>query len=237
MNNQILNVKDFLLNNSVIFNSVIAFVLIVLICLTMLNKKQLKFFKEYQTINLTTDTLKSVIPNLIFSIIITTVFAFAIGYRFNIVTSGSMRPSIEPGAVVIVKKVPFEKLDIGDVITFSYSGTEQVTHQIIAIRKDNIGFQLGEQITYNFNGEDYTFEIGESAVGKTIITHGTANSINSIDSAISYQNVRGKVFYNIWYVGLIVFTIRTQLFAFLIVALAIIVSYSCYLKYPTYNYE
>ena len=234
MTNLLLNFKEFLLDNNIIFYFALAGVLCIILLLTILMKKQVIYLKEFKTINVEAETLKNLFSNTIISIIIVTLFAFAIGYRFNIVTSGSMRPSIEPGAVILVKKVPFENLEVGDVITFAYT-SDQVTHQIIAINRN--GFQLGEEITYKFNGEEYTFVIGQESVGKTIITHGTANSIESIDGAITYENVRGKVFYCIWYVGLVIFTIKTQIFEFMIMVIALFVGVYSYIKTPTYKFE
>ena len=227
--------KEFLLDNYVIINFVIALVLVALICLTILIKKHLNYVYECKKISIVKECVKDLIPNFVFSVIIVAVFAFAIGYRYYIVTSGSMRPSIEPGAVVLIKKVPFEDLKVGDTITFSYDGTSNVTHQIIAIKSE--GFQLGEEITYQFKGEEYTFAIESGGVGKTIITHGTANSINAVDSPISYSNIRGRVYYCIWYVGLIVYTIRKYMIAVVIVIFAIYFGYRCYLKNPKYNLD
>ncbi len=227
--------KDFLLNNYIAINFVIALCLCLLICLTILIKKRKNFLKEFNKINVETETIKSIIPNLIFSIIIVSVFAFAIGYRPYIVTSGSMRPSIEPGAVVLIKKVSLDDLNIGDTITFSYSGTENVTHQIVAKNKN--GFTLGEEITYVVDGVEYKTEITSANVGKTIITHGTANRAEVLDAGITIDNVKGKVYYCFWYVGLIVFTIRKQIFAFIILLITLYFGYVNYLKYPKYNFE
>ena len=230
--------ETFLIEHYVLGNFVIAFILICLICLTMLNKKTLVYLKEFKTLNVKIETLKSVVANFIFSVILTTVFAFAIGYRFTIPVSGSMSPSIQPGDVLVIKKIPFEKLEINDVITYQEVGASiPTTHQIIAIRKDGVGFQLGEKITYSCKGEEYTFEISEGNVGKTIITHGIANDINSIDSAITYKEVKGKVFYDIRYVGFIVHIARTQMVAFIFFAINLFMIYYCYFKYPTYKFE
>lgn len=56
-------------------------------------------------------------------------------YRTLTVLSGSMRPMIEPGDVVVVRPVPTSELRVGDVITFTTPGPDRatVTHRIIEV--------------------------------------------------------------------------------------------------------
>lgn len=51
-----------------------------------------------------------------------------------VVTSDSMSPAMEAGAVVFVDDVPTEQLSEGEVITYRLSG-ERVTHRIVAVRE------------------------------------------------------------------------------------------------------
>lgn len=47
------------------------------------------------------------------------------------VQSGSMEPAIQTGSVVFVKDVPAERVEEGDVITYSDDGGAFVTHRVI----------------------------------------------------------------------------------------------------------
>ncbi len=57
------------------------------------------------------------------------------GLHFQVVTSGSMRPTISPGDVAVTQAVPVSSLKVGDVIVFYPPGvtTEPVMHRIVSI--------------------------------------------------------------------------------------------------------
>lgn len=75
------------------------------------------------------------------------------GYKTYVVLTGSMKPSINPNDIVIVKKSPKENIKINDVITFSKGGNTTVTHRIIEIvNKD--GENLYKTKGDNNNTED-----------------------------------------------------------------------------------
>lgn len=226
-------IKEFLINNSGIINLIIAIIVSAVILLSVLFKKQ-KIFKQVRPINVKKETIKKVIPNLIYAVILTFIFALVLGYRPYIVTSGSMRPSIEPGAVVLIKSVKnIEELQVGDVITFSHSGSTNTTHQIIAIRTQGY-FQEGEIIECDLNGETFTYTI--KATGGNILTHGTANSIGNVDSPVTFnKHVKGKVCYTFWYVGLIIVTLKNQIISLLIVIAISYFAYKNYLFNPQYE--
>ena len=58
-----------------------------------------------------------------------------LGYKAYIVNTNSMEPTIEVGDIVIIKKVKAEKLNQGDVITFTREG-EVITHRITKIETE-----------------------------------------------------------------------------------------------------
>jgi signal peptidase len=53
-----------------------------------------------------------------------------VDYSFT-VQSGSMEPAIQTGSVVFVEDVPAERVEEGDVITFSDDGGNLITHRVI----------------------------------------------------------------------------------------------------------
>lgn len=83
------------------------------------------------------------VKNLFLSVIITIVFAFAFGYKYIIVLSGSMTPTIPEDSLIIIKYMDIKDIDIGDVVTYRKKGnTVNVTHRVVA--KDK---QTGELVT------------------------------------------------------------------------------------------
>ena len=59
------------------------------------------------------------------------------GLHFQVVTSGSMRPTISPGDVAVTQAVPVSSLKVGDVIVFypPTNSTEPVMHRIVSLDK------------------------------------------------------------------------------------------------------
>ncbi len=59
-----------------------------------------------------------------------------LGYAPYKVQTGSMEPKYKVGCMVYVKSVTPDELQVGDAVTFDYSGLT-VTHQIISIDEEN----------------------------------------------------------------------------------------------------
>lgn len=60
------------------------------------------------------------------------------GFQIFTVTSGSMEPKIHTGDIIYVKNTPFQKLQKGDVITYSLNqGRTIVTHRVEKIDQKN----------------------------------------------------------------------------------------------------
>ena len=55
-----------------------------------------------------------------------------LGWRFVVVTSDSMEPAIQSGALLLAKESPFSRLAEGDVIVYEYGGKLHA-HRIIAL--------------------------------------------------------------------------------------------------------
>lgn len=102
------------------------------------------------------------------------------GIQINAVATGSMEPDLPVGSLIFVKSVNYEDIAIGDDITFAKGdGSVLVTHRVI----------------------------DKSEQKKTLITQGIANNV--ADSPISYNDVIGKVFFSIPFIGYIVLFINT----------------------------
>lgn len=99
------------------------------------------------------------------------------GSRAYTITTGSMRPAMPPGTLVVVRHVDPASIGIGDVITFQVeSGQVAVaTHRVVGR-----AFQAD----------------GTSA----FVTRGDANNVDDADPVLPAQVV-GKVWYSIPYLG------------------------------------
>lgn len=74
-----------------------------------------------------------VIKNICLALLITLVFAFATGFKFLNILTGSMTPTMPKDTVIIIKKIPISQVEIGDVITFKM-GDSNVTHRVVDIK-------------------------------------------------------------------------------------------------------
>lgn len=71
--------------------------------------------------------LRAVLVSLMLSVIIMMMF----GYKFMIVTSGSMTPQIPVGSLIIVKPCEYDDLELGDIVTMKKGGF-YLTHRVHA---------------------------------------------------------------------------------------------------------
>lgn len=63
------------------------------------------------------------------ALVITVVFAYILGYKFMIVSSGSMEPRLPVGSLIIVTPRDYEDLELGDIVTMNKGGI-YLTHRI-----------------------------------------------------------------------------------------------------------
>lgn len=116
------------------------------------------------------------------------------GYKAYAIKSDSMEPTIKNGDVIIIKKIPEEKLEDGDIITFKQNA-EIITHRISKIEEEE-------------NEKKY-------------ITKGDNNNLE--DSAkITYQEIKGKKVITIPYLGKIMNILENKI-VFLIILLIILI--------------
>lgn len=58
----------------------------------------------------------------------------ALGWDGMVVLSGSMEPTLRTGGVAFVDPVPAERIRVGDVVTFTRSGSrQQITHRVVDV--------------------------------------------------------------------------------------------------------
>jgi len=94
-----------------------------------------------------------------------------LGYRTFVIVTSSMKPSLEIGDVILVKKMRANKIKIGDIIT--YQGMESdFKDKIVTHKVKNIIEEDSKKIFY---------------------TKGITN--NSVDPAVYEEQIYGKVIY------------------------------------------
>ena len=63
---------------------------------------------------------------------------FFLGYKPFIIASGSMEPDYQINAAVLIKKVDFDSIKIGDVIAFKGIDNKTVFHRVVAEDTDGL---------------------------------------------------------------------------------------------------
>lgn len=137
--------------------------------------KQPKYIRNIAIIKKIIDTIITIIfiPIAIISIILL-VQTFqggnegpnVFGYKFFIITSGSMEPTIKVSDFIIIKEIKPEDVKIEDVITYKENSIF-VTHRVIDIYKENGRFHYVTKGDNN-NVQDDRNVIGSDIEGKFI---------------------------------------------------------------------
>lgn len=99
-------------------------------------------------------------------------------YYLVVVQSGSMRPAITEGSVLLIKQKDIYKLN--DVITFNRSGN-RITHRVVALEKE------GDEILFK--------------------TKGDGNNSKDL-FFVSRRDILGKAIFNMPYVGYLIVALR-----------------------------
>lgn len=71
-----------------------------------------------------------------YAVLITVIFAYILGYKFMIVSSGSMEPILPVGSLIIVTPRDYEDLELGDIVTMNKGGYH-LTHRVDGKIYDN----------------------------------------------------------------------------------------------------
>ena len=90
-----------------------------------------------------------------------------LGYKFFVVLTGSMSPTLDVGDLVVVKETEPEAISVGDVITYSVGNDNVVTHRVKEIVTDD---------TLRF------------------VTQGDANNVEDMNP-VHHEDLVGKVVY------------------------------------------
>ena len=105
------------------------------------------------------------------------------GYKFMIVSSGSMAPTLPVGSLVMVTPCEYDDLELGDIVTMNKGGTH-LTHRIVG-KKD-----INNVILANPGEEGYDAEAWEKATWYTKGDYAGAQADSKLDS----NEIIGKVY-------------------------------------------
>lgn len=125
-----------------------------------------------------------VIKNICLALLITLVFAFATGFKFLNILTGSMTPTMPKDTVIIIKKIPISQVEIGDVITFKM-GDSNVTHRVV--------------------------EINNSGRNTVLYTQGDAAQNQGSRETVTEDNFVGVVVFHIPYLGVLLNLIKDNI--------------------------
>lgn len=71
----------------------------------------------------------AVVKSLLLSLLICLALLVVCGYKFMIVTSGSMEPTLPVGSLVVIAPCEYKDLELGDILTMDRGGV-YVTHRV-----------------------------------------------------------------------------------------------------------
>lgn len=119
------------------------------------------------------------------------------GYKFYIVLTGSMTPTIYPGDLIIVKEVPTSEIKQGDIITFGSSMSSNITtHRVKDIEK-------GDKIKFITKG-DANEVVDPNPVESKLVVGKVINHIDKIGTGMQFiQNNLYKIIITILVVGIV----------------------------------
>lgn len=75
------------------------------------------------------DWINAVIKSISISLIVVVGLMLILGYKFMIVSSGSMEPALPVGSLIVVTPCEYEDLKLGDIVTMNANGI-YLTHRV-----------------------------------------------------------------------------------------------------------
>lgn len=139
--------------------------------------------KAVQVINIVTITLLGLCATvLVYSTISYSVNGLVnfFGYSFHVIQSKSMQPDIKVGDLVVVKRVPYDQIQIGDDILFKCKDTtSQVYGKYVVHRVKEYTETEGEYITYGINNGGIADKVPSKAEGKAVSVNSNFGAVFS----------------------------------------------------------
>ncbi len=71
----------------------------------------------------------AIVKSLLLSLLISIALLVVCGYKFMIVSSGSMEPTLPVGSLIVIAPCDYEDLELGDIVTMD-TGVTYLTHRV-----------------------------------------------------------------------------------------------------------
>ena len=89
--------------------------------------------------------LKHTIISLVLGVLIILGISLACGYKYKIVASGSMLPTLKITTLIVVAPVSYNDLEVGDIITYSSANKMYTfTHRVVDFNDDGLAITKGD---------------------------------------------------------------------------------------------
>lgn len=183
-----------------------------------MNNSKIKL-KNYN--NLFGKIITYIVQGFLVAFVLTVLIGYLFGFRAYLVASGSSRPDIAIGSLIIDYKCPYSELQVGDYITFTLS-KKPTTHRIVAIKPEGEYFEKGEIIRFMNNDIQYQYQIESKCQILTMASNysgyeedlknyqntGRPQSPSAMVENVSYSQFNGKVIYSLEQTGKILYFLR-----------------------------
>lgn len=115
--------------------------------------------------------------------ILLVILGWAMNVSLIMFRTGSMEPTIPTGAVAIVREIPADEVEVGDILTVDRDGQLPVTHRVTNIEP---GAESSERVIRmqgdaNETEDPYPYTITEARVSLFHVPH-IANAVNQLNN-------------------------------------------------------
>ena len=112
------------------------------------------------------------------ALMITMAIMIIAGYKFMIVSSGSMEPVLPVGSMIIVTPCEYDDLELGDIVTMDMSGIP-LTHRVVGkmdfdgniVEPDDPSYETSVWYTKGDNSDTLDGKLGDNIIGKVYESH------------------------------------------------------------------
>lgn len=100
----------------------------------------------YKDKNMAWEITKGILLSILWSILIVFAISLLCGYRYDLVVSYSMYPTLTRGSIVAIAPTPYEDLQVGDIVNFDFASTT-CTHRLVGFAENGDLITQGDAST------------------------------------------------------------------------------------------
>lgn len=135
-------------------------------------------FYRLEKPNYILDWTYAIIKAFAMSLLITIVLMLCSGYKFMIVSSGSMEPTLPVGSMVIITPCDYEDLELNDIVTMNAGGV-YLTHRVVGkmnmenkiVEPDSPEYESAMWYTKGDNSDTIDGRLTKEVIGKVQPQH------------------------------------------------------------------